>query len=47
MADAVRQGRTSEVVDELMEALRYDPGPVAGMGRGRAGSKKRAEAGSG
>ncbi|HEV2766224.1 MAG TPA: metal-sensitive transcriptional regulator [Acidimicrobiales bacterium] len=29
VADAMRAGRTEQVVDELMEALRFDPGPVA------------------
>lgn len=29
VADAMREGRTEEIVAELMEALRFDPGPVA------------------
>jgi DNA-binding FrmR family transcriptional regulator len=29
VAEAVREGRTVDVVDELMEALRFDPGPAA------------------
>ncbi len=29
VAEAMRAGRTEQVVDELMEALRFDPGPVA------------------
>lgn len=28
VAEAVREGRTVDVVDELMEALRFDPGPA-------------------
>lgn len=27
VADAMQAGRTAEIVDELMEALRFDPGP--------------------
>ena len=29
VAEAMRAGRTEQIVDELMEALRFDPGPVA------------------
>lgn len=29
VAEAVKAGRTQEIVDELMEALRFDPGPPA------------------
>ncbi len=29
VAEAVLDGRTVDIVDELMEALRYDPGPGA------------------
>lgn len=29
VADAMQSGRTAEIVDELMEALRFDPGPPA------------------
>ena len=29
VAEAMRAGRTEQVVDELMEALRFDPGPPA------------------
>ncbi len=29
VAEAMQAGRTSEIVDELMEALRFDPGPPA------------------
>ncbi len=38
VADAVRAGRTNEVVDELMEALRYDrvaTGPARQTAKGR------------
>lgn len=36
VADAMRAGRTEEIVDELMEALRYDRvavGPAQGVAR--------------
>ncbi len=29
VAEAMQAGRTPEIVDELMEALRFDPGPPA------------------
>lgn len=29
VAEAMQTGRTAEIVDELMEALRFDPGPPA------------------
>lgn len=29
VAEAMQSGRTTEIVDELMEALRFDPGPPA------------------
>jgi DNA-binding FrmR family transcriptional regulator len=29
VAEAMQAGRTAEIVDELMEALRFDPGPPA------------------
>ena len=28
VAEAMQQGRTAAIVDELMEALRFDPGPA-------------------
>ena len=32
VAEAMQAGRTAEIVDELMEALRFDPGPpVTGL----------------
>ena len=43
VAEAMRQGRTTEIVDELMEALRYDristgPGPELAVIEGDAAS---------
>lgn len=43
LAQAMRQGRTTEIVDELMEALRYDrvstgPGPELAVIEGDAAS---------
>lgn len=32
VADAMRAGRTDEIVEELMEALRYDRGPLPAPG---------------
>lgn len=29
VAEAMQAGRTADIVDELMEALRFDPGPPA------------------
>ncbi len=29
VAEAMQEGRTGEIIDELMEALRFDPGPPA------------------
>lgn len=29
VAEAMQEGRTAAIVDELMEALRFDPGPPA------------------
>lgn len=31
VAEAMRAGRTEQIVDELMEALRFDPGPVSAL----------------
>lgn len=43
VAEAMRSGRTAEIVDELMEALRYDrvstgPGPELSLAATEAGS---------
>ncbi|MGH9211507.1 MAG: metal-sensitive transcriptional regulator [Acidimicrobiales bacterium] len=43
VAEAMRQGRTTEIVDELMEALRFDristgPGPELALVEGDAAS---------
>jgi DNA-binding FrmR family transcriptional regulator len=40
VATAMRQGRTEEIVDELMEALRYDRIATGPSGAGRASAKR-------
>ncbi len=42
VAEAMRAGRTEQVVDELMEALRFDPGPVAPAPAGTTPTEVRA-----
>src|SRR5256714_10236137 len=40
VATAMQQGRTEEIVDELMEALRYDRITTGPRGAGRASAKR-------